>query len=140
MLVNKSISHGFFIVVKQAKLEVVDFLLFVKIDFVENQPIVRQSQIDAHFAHAEHEFSKIEGAIKIFIETPKCLRETLELLVDSIVYVLEEDIDPAILLRSLHQRQSLERVVKVRRSVMIVWQRHRTVLKDIHDVDEVLVA
>lgn len=53
--------------------------------------------------------------------------------------MLEQHVYPAILLGSLHHGQTLERVVKVGRLIVIVGQGRRTVLEDVYDVNEVLV-
>lgn len=47
--------------VKQAKLEVVDFACLVKVNLVEQEPVVRKTNIKANLVHALHELTEVQG-------------------------------------------------------------------------------
>lgn len=73
------------LIVKKTKFEEVYLALAVEVNRLENQSEVRQGQIQSHFVHTLHELSKIQCAIKIFIEPPEGFPEAREPFDDSVV-------------------------------------------------------
>ena len=108
MVRNQFLAHLFFIIIQKTKFEIIDFFFIIEIYFIENQSVIWQSQIDAHLTHAQNKFSKLQRAIKVLIEPSERFSEPFEFLDDPVVDMLEQHVNPSILLCGFHHRQSFQ--------------------------------
>ena len=102
VFLNELLTHGFLIVIKKTKFEVVDFASVIKVYFFKNKAIVGHRDVNAHFYEPGHELLKVQSSIKIFIESSEPLAEPFKLLKDSKTYMLQKQIDSGKILGRTH--------------------------------------
>jgi hypothetical protein len=102
-----------FVEVKEAKLEVVHFPCAVKINLVEEKSIVCERYLEPHLTHPLDKLSEVETAAEVFVHGPEALSESLVLLNDPEISVLDQLICPCKLVRRRNERHSFERFQKL---------------------------
>lgn len=127
------------IVVEHAKLKKVNLVLLIVINLVEDESVVGQSEVDSHFAHANHELTEIHRTTEVLVKASERLRKAFVFLDDPVVYVLQKHVDPTILLHSFGHRHSFLGVHEVSALIRILFQSGWAMEKDVDDVHEVFV-
>lgn len=79
-----------FVEVKETKLEIIDFSRFVEIDLIEEKPIVRQTDLETDLVHTLHEFTEIQGPREVLVQAAETFAESLELLNNLEVCMLDQ--------------------------------------------------
>jgi len=82
VLSDQFLSQLHFGVVEQTKLEVVDLSSLVKVNLVEEDPIVGQGNMESNFVHALDKLPEIELAWEVLVHSAEALPEALKLLDD----------------------------------------------------------
>lgn len=88
MLSDEPLAHSFLIIVQETKLEVVNLILFIEVNLVKKESVVRQGQTYPHLTHPLHKLPEVKRSIEVLIKSSESLGKALKLLNDPVIDML----------------------------------------------------